>query len=560
MGDGRDPNQADPAVLEELLQALLETAAKKDARHAWLDGATVDAGPPPVQARRDDDGTLGVFRFYTLVDKDPRPLTEMTPQQARAQLEGLGDERLRAGDEIGVELPLSRIAAIALADVEATLAAAPSASRSSTLPSEAKPSLLPARITGMLLDEVLAQAVVARLSALRGPPPHVPLRQLVTDFGGQSVVWTAVSAGEQAELCVHVVRGDESRLVVVPAATSACGHTQLLRALSPPPPERSLWRFLELEGPALLAGSEGALWSDDALGRRLSLEIGAIAVARDPTVYGVARARARLLTWAGDRIVDEVAGLVALPIDLPRLVDVPWPEGATLERVRAAARDFREKLQRRLSALVDARAPTPADALEGCAFLRVVARAAADVTLTGVEEAEPCALSSEPEPADDDAGDVLVLRVARFGALELSVAESVLRARPTGQEAVEIFGDGALVDGDAEAFAALATRLADALAQSDADVELSFADPEAEPADAEADPGNEAGADAVDAPAPETMLLSEWLRGLGRRDRAQMRWPPRPAADLRGPPVREAAAVLHTLVDRFVDRGPLATS
>src|SRR5262245_22260607 len=92
-GDGRD--HVDPGVLEELLQALLEVAAKKDARRSWPDGSAIDdEGGPKVEARRDEDGTLGVFRFFTVVDADPRPLTELTAEQARAAIEGL-DEKLR---------------------------------------------------------------------------------------------------------------------------------------------------------------------------------------------------------------------------------------------------------------------------------------------------------------------------------------------------------------------------------------------------------------------------------------------------------------------------------
>src|SRR5688572_25635634 len=130
-----DRSDVDTGVLEELLEALLETAARKDALRAWPKHAPPD-GDPPVQARRDDDGTLGVFRFFTIVSAipppedgsssgsfvGPDPVRQLTPQEAKARIDGVDDTQLNPGDEVGVELPLQRLAAIALADVEAVRA------------------------------------------------------------------------------------------------------------------------------------------------------------------------------------------------------------------------------------------------------------------------------------------------------------------------------------------------------------------------------------------------------------------------------------------------------
>lgn len=594
-----DHPSVDAGVLEELLQALLEVAARKDALRSWPRDAPPDQ-LPPVQARRDEDGTLGVFRFFTIVDPlaDGRPdaLRELTADEARARIDGVGE--LQAGDEVGVELPLGRLAAIALADVEGTR--------------DGRAHLLPQRIVEMLGDSALASAVAARLSSLRGPPPHVPLRRLVTDHGDDVVEWTAVCAdvvdpaerrasvqpieaaregerasevtsGERAprgELIVLVARGGDHRLVVVPTATSAAGHAALLRALAPPPAERSLWRFLEVEGPKLLcgdasasgagagAGDGDALWSDEVEpsegARRLSLEVKSIAISRDPTVYGVVRARARLLTWSGTHIIDDAEAIVGLPVDLPRVVSEPWPEGDALARVVAAARDYRAQLRARLSALVDARQPTVHDVLAGAAFLRVLARAAANASLGGeavhavsdeddeggipLGPAEPTELREVTDPPSSWPEDEINLRLADVGVLVLSPADDVVKLRtfhgsssaraPTAssnEELTELFVDGALVDGDADAWRAFTDVFAQAIADADVDVELAF-------------PVEDESGEATDD--IETVMLSTWLLSLGEpTDDRPNRWPPHARA-------AESAAALQLLVDRFVDAGP----
>ncbi|MBI1948793.1 MAG: hypothetical protein HYS27_24110 [Deltaproteobacteria bacterium] len=528
MDNGRDPIEVDEGVLEKLLAALLEAAARKDALRAWPREQPPERDPP-VQARRDADGTLGVFRFFTIVANDPDPTRQLTVEEARARIEGL-DDSLQAGDEVGVELPLGRLAAIALADVDAVAAGLV--------------QLLPPRIVEMLGDAALAKAVTARLSSLRGPPPHVPLRRLVTDYGGDAVLWTAVAA-DPGELMLLIARGDDHRLVVVPCATSAAGYAALLRALAPAPPERSLWRFLEAEGAALLCGPEGAVWSepgaagsgdDPAFQRRLSLEVKSIAIARDATVYGVARARARLLTWVGNGIVDDREATVGLPVDLPRLFATPWPDDDARTRLEQAAVAFRGRVQARLSALLSAREPAVEDVLGGAALLRVLARAAQPVgSVLASTEAEPLVIR-EADGADDE----LCVRVVDLGVLVLSPADDVVAVR-TGARDLELFADGALVDGDAEAWTQIADALGRAIADSDQDLELAF------------DPSDQAGDETGDEDGgqddAETVLLSAWLAGLGERERGTLRWPPRATG-------AESAAMLHAMVDRFVDPGP----
>lgn len=518
MDNGRDPIEVDEGVLDKLFAALLETAARKDALRTWPRERPPEH-EPPVQARRDADGTLGVFRFFTIVDRDPDPHAQLTTDEARARIDGL-DDTLAPGDEVGVELPLGRLAAIALADLDAV--------------SAGRTHLLPARIVEMLGDDALARAVTARLSALRGAPPHVPLRRLVTDFGGVVVEWTAVTA-DPGELIVLIARGDDLRLVVVPCATSAAAYGALLRALAPPPPERSLWRFLECEGAALLCGPEGALWSepgaagsgdDPAYQRRLSLEVKSIAISRDATVYGVARARARLLTWIGNGIIDDREATIGLPVDLPRLFACPWPDDEARARVEGAAAGFRARLQARLSALVSARDPQVDDALGGAAYLRVLARAAQPPgSIIGPAGAEPLVIH-QAEGADDE----LCLRVVDVGVLVVSPADDVVCLR-TGARDLELFADGAIVDGDPEGWSFLAEALGRAIGASEQDLELAF------------DPDHD------DDPDADTVLLSAWLAGLGERDPTTLRWPPRANA-------AESAAMLHTLLDRFVDPGP----
>ncbi|HEY4220163.1 MAG TPA: hypothetical protein VGO62_02455, partial [Myxococcota bacterium] len=493
-----DQTAIDAGVLEELQQALLEVAARKDALRAWPRESAPDQFPP-VQARRDDDGTLGVFRFFTIVEPTGSmvldPARDMTAEEARAKIDGV--DKLKPGDEVGVELPLDRLAAIALADVEAVRAG--------------RTHLLPPRVVEMLGDDALADAVGARLSALRGPPPLVPLRRLVTDFGGDAVEWTAVCARDDqgnfprhGELAVLVERGDEHKLVVVPTATSSSGHAALLRALAPLPDDRSLWRFLEVEGPKLLCGDEGSLWSEPAA-RRLSLEVKSIAIARDPTVFGVARAKVRLLTWEDEKIVDEKEATAGLPVDLPRNVDQAWPEGDALARVEAAALHLREAVRARLSDRAKAGGDASVDdMLGGCAFLRVLARAAAGQEL-GDGGAEPAQLREVSDAPDDGTDDEIGIRVADVGVLVLSPGDDVVKLR-TGDDAHELFVDGALCDGDVEAWRAFAATFAHAVVDAEVDVELSLVKDGAE----------------------ETVLLSSWLASLG--ERALLTWLPRPGA------------------------------
>ncbi len=521
MSEGSQPqHQHDPAtpaqdeLLERVLQGLLELAAKKDALRTWARGMPVDDAlkdAPPVEARRDDDGTLGVFRFFEIVadggDGASVDARRLTAKKARERIDALQDERVRVGDEVGVELPLARLAAIALADVDVTLAG--------------RDDLLPIVLRDQLNDRALADALVARLSALRGTPPHVPLRQVIADHGGDAVLWTSVTA-EPSELCVLVQRSDVHKLVVVPNATSSAGHAALLRALAPAPADRSLWRFFEAHGPALLCGPEHALWSHDVLGRRLSLEIKAVVVSADPTVYGVARARARLSTWMGDKIVDEVDALVPLSMDLPRAVELPWPEGDALQRIEAAATAYVQRTQQRLCALVEQRAPKPGDVLGGSAVLRVMARA---FNATVHERAEPCAAREGPHSDEE-----LLLRFADV-VVALSPADDVVRAHTASGDS-ELFASGALCDGDVDAWRALSVVFAHALAHSDADVELAFE--------------QEDGSDAHTAPT----TLSSWLLALGQTPDAQLRWPPRDVS-------QESANVAAWLYDRFVDGGPL---
>ena len=313
--------------------------------------------------------------------------------------------------------------------------------------------------------------------------------------------------------------------------------------LAPAPPEHGLWRYLESEGPALLSGPEGSLWSepgaagsgdDPSFQRRLSLEIKSIAVARDPTIYGVARARARLLTWIGNSIIDDREATVGLPVDLPRLFGSPWPDDEARARMGAEAARFRARLQARLLAFLSAREPRVEDVLGGAALLRVLARAAQPVgSFLGLAEAEPLGVS-EAEGADDE----LCLRVADLGVLVLSPADDVVCLR-TGAQDLELFADGALVDGDPEAWSQVAEALGRAIAGSEHDLELAF----------EAGDEGENGGERAESGGAETVLLSAWLAGLGEREPASLRWPPRPSS-------AESAAMLHTLVDRFADPGP----
>ncbi len=234
---------SDVDVIDDLVFALLEQAARKLCVPSWPQASPPAKSPdvPVIEARRDDDGVLGVFRFATVVadGASARAHFEVTLAEALKR----GD--VSVGDGVGVELPLPVLCAIALADVDA--------------------GALPHDVDEDLTRSGMKSAVVARLSLLRGPPPSSPalseLRALVTRHGADVVRWTmsvqprrAADAADDAEgaadhdpqgapqLVCCVVHHGTARLVVIDAVGGEGGEDarrRLLQAIAPPPGDDS---------------------------------------------------------------------------------------------------------------------------------------------------------------------------------------------------------------------------------------------------------------------------------------------------------------------------------
>lgn len=483
----------DRDVVDDLVFLLLELAARKLVVPSWPKDSPPKGSPdvPVIEARRDDEGALGVYRFAVVVDDDElsRPAFEVRLSEARAL-----DADVKLGDEVGIELPLPVVCAVAVADIDA--------GGSVDLGDE---------LSAALERSGLKDAVVARLRLLRGPPPSSPelseLRALVSTHGGMAVRWTlTVRADADApdRLVCCVERGDVVRLVVVDAVRGAAPKKRLLAALLPPPAPRSLWTMLK--EPGLLVGAADLVVDED--GARVALVVDDVSVDDDPARYGHVTARGRWTRTRGERVVGSDALVMKLDVDVAALVGAVDDAGAA--RVAAAAQVFRARLAKRLAVDVDAFA--------GAAFVRVLARAA-----------KGTALVPRPQVAlgvvDDNADD---------GSFAFDVYGHVVRVVPAADSvAVDVKGvaravyeGGALVDGDVEAFGGVCAVFADVIADSDVDVDLVFVDAD--------DDGDGSGREVE-------VKLSAYLRGLAERSSHSA------AASLPADPV--AARVWHDVVD-----------
>lgn len=454
--------------IDDLVFALLEGAGRKLCVPSWPTASPPPKSPdvPVIEARRDDEGALGVFRFATVVGAGtaPRAHFEISLEDAAA----LGDGVV-VGDEVGVELPLHVVCAVALEDIDA--------------------DALAEDVAADLNASGLKDAVVARLRLLRGPPPSSPelsaLRALVTRHGGSAVRWSlSVAAHDEApdRLVCCVARGDVSRLVVVDAVRGAQSSRRLLAAIAPTPAEHSLWRVLEREGAALLSG-EGLAKDEDGAHivvavERVAVDDGVVVAGR----HGEVTAFGRWRRSRDGRLVSEREFSVRLDIDVAALFDVV--DDAALARMRAAAAVFHKRLGARFKA-----SDVDENVFAGAAVLRVLARAMHGAALAARPNSE-----FGVGPDDDEEGAFGVDCYGR--AFRVVPADNAVFVAVDGGFVV-VAKDGHLVDGDVEAFRAVCAAVAFAIEGSEADAELVFVD---------------------DAGAEKALSLSEWLRSMGEDD------------------------------------------
>ena len=315
-----------------------------------------------------------------------------------------------AARTVGVELPLIVLCAVALANIDS--------------------QALPASLAEDLASSGLKEAIIARLTLLRGTPPSSPelaeLRGLVTRYGGDVVRWTmSVQADVNAlpeplpeRLVLALEKEGTARLLVVPAVRGLGARREVLAAIAPVPADDSLWRFLELEGPRLLGvervdvDASGAGWSNvNADGIPLSVDPSALLL----------------------RLDDDARG-----------------------RVRAAAAVFRKRQGAQIGGAI----------LAGTAVLRVIARAARGSAL------EPRG-NTELGVQDEDDGSFVVDVHGR--SLRLLPVDNALFVGVGGSFA-PVGLDGRLLDGDVEAFRGVCSAVADAVVGTEADAELVFVD------------------------------------------------------------------------------------
>ena len=469
----------DDEAHEQRLLRLLQHAATQAALPSWPTESPPHGSPdlPVVDARRDDDGSLVVFRFFRVVDADPEPLLELTVAEALARVEGL--QEVAVGDEVGVELPLPRVCAIALA----TLAAARGG----------RPHLLPLSMREWLGADAVVDRLIDDLDAALGVKPQssalTSLRSIAIEHGGGCVEWTAIvevpgprsgddaeapvgegSATAMAELILLLSRDGHSRIVGIPADGDPRRRSELVRVLLPAPLEDGLWHLLVGEAPALLAPDQGSLAVTTGESA-VRFVVNRLEISSDPSRFAEVTVAVSLQVDSpdGPRAAE---ALVALSVDPVSLLGTRIDESAR-RRVVDAAAVFARRTQARLADQVRQGGELdPARILAGSAVLRVLVRAARGVAWA----------------ARDGIG--LDLAATEEGALEVQLMPEggastrwAIRFQPADDSAFVllpddswacIYADGELVDGDVEAWRAACAVISEALAGTDADVELAF--------------------------------------------------------------------------------------
>ena len=246
---------------------------------ALCDALEIAAGDAvlAVQAQRDEQGRLAVFRFFELADVVTDDAKQLSLSFARARIEDLPDD-VKVGDEVGLELePLSRLAALAQKRLL-----------------ERAPDGEPLAPTARALDEAL----------------------------------TTMATRD----------------------------------------EGTLWRVLEMRGPALLNGIEGCVRGEPRNGCTLKVEIEALRFLPAPLVLAKAQIRATVSLEEEGIVLDTRGEEVALDADDEAFHREAFDD-EVLQRAAAAVRD---RLAQRLTELAGVRSdvPTPAEVFAGVPALR----------------------------------------------------------------------------------------------------------------------------------------------------------------------------------------------
>jgi hypothetical protein len=483
------------AAVHALTREVLAQAGRCLAVSSWPapspPGATPDV--PVVEVHAGEDDTPAVFAFATVVADDAACQPSLEIRHA-----DVGEHGVAVGDEIGLELPLPRVAALALALVDCLKA------RSAEVHDDAgddddgfKP--FPPHLEERLRESGSVDAVRFFLGGLveRFAAPTTPALARLAEF--------AALAGRRCRAALRLVGGDDgsppsllvllvddgvARVLVLPATHRRQTMRQLVGALPPPPPASpvALWHRL----------ANVACWGG-------LVEVGPWAAAVTAVEVGgadiVATMRLALREGDGDtiRVVDEREVRCTLPAP-PWLLQQHIDDDGVARATASATRFLRRSLE---AASVLRLAPERI--LHGSAWAAVVARAGFGLGL------EPRGNTLLNVSDMDDEGRVVVdlhvdgVRVVLSPADDallvpvstnrssLPVAASLLPAE-VGEPVLRVaYQRGHTLDGDDEAARAVCLALAHALDGGEADLELVLVDND----------GSE-----------REMCLSMWLRGL----------------------------------------------
>lgn len=483
------------AAVHALTLEVLAQAGRCLAVGAWPapspPGTTPDVPVVEVQAGdNDDDDAPAVFAFATVVADDG-------PCQAPLEIRrgDVDDDSVDVGDEVGLELPLPQVAALALALVDAAMVARDD---DDFVP-------LPPALAARLRDSGRLDAVRFGLAALveRFAAPTTPaLARLaaLAALGGPRCRATArITGGDDGRppaLLLLLVDDGTARVVVVPADHRRQTVRLLASALPPPPPPspRALWHRL----------ADVACWGGPVAAGMF--RAGVVAVEVDG-VDVVTTLRLALVEGEGEaaRVVDERevrCTLQAPPWLLQQDIDDEGVARATASATRFLRRALEAASMLRLA---------PERILHGSAWARVVARAGfglgleprGNTALDVSDMDDEGRVTVDLGDGGDDGGGVRVVLSPADDALlvplpawrsSLPGSLAPTPAADTGETVLRVaYQRGQTLDGDDEAARAVCLALAFALDGGEADLELVLVD----------DDGSE-----------RETRLSAWLRGL----------------------------------------------
>lgn len=458
-------DQPSPSLAHaDLVLALLEHAGRALLVPSWPAPSPPESSPdvPTVEASVSDDGVCVVCRTATVVedgiaDAAFRPGFELRHRDVDG---GDDDRAVEVGDDVGVEVPLATVAA--LATLLLTEQMAPAADGFVPLPEELWTSL---RDSGRV-DAVTAE--LRRMAWPGGIEPSTPtLQQLsaVCALAGDRVRGSVrVVSGEVPEFVALIVDNGRARVACVPAVGGRGSVLAITDAvtLAPPANDGALWHVLQ----------RASLWNiDDA--QRLAerethpdggcLELCAVVV---DDVRAELQLTTRVDLVRGGDVVDAREVRCRLPVSPLALRTVVDADG--LRRLQHSARRFLQRVERAAFTL----GVGPDVLVDGSAWARVVVRAAAGRALEARGNA-----AFVVSDIDDD-GQVLIDVEGDGGArwqLALSPADDAVLLR-VGDTLATVYRGGSTIDGDDEGARAVCLTLAAALDGSGADADLMIID------------------------------------------------------------------------------------